>query len=45
MPVHKWAPADKLEAMGAGLEKTNTRESLISTMVLKWEHVSELLLI
>lgn len=35
------ATADELEALGARLEETNTREFSISPVVLKVEHVLE----
>lgn len=41
MHVHMWAPADELEAMVASIEERNTRESPISPVGLKLEHVSE----
>lgn len=34
------APADELQAMAAGLEEINTRESPVSMVVLEPEHVS-----
>lgn len=41
VPVHKRASADELEALGARLEETNSREFSISPVVLKVEHVLE----